>query len=248
MASQTARSRQGGQVPGRQGGQVPDRRRRHHWGRWLLGGLAGLIMLVVAVAGLAITLAPSPAPLALPAAGVSAPAGPLAGTWTVAAGSVAGFRVRESAAGMGNDTVGRTRAITGTVVIAGGRVTAADLRIGLAALRVNGKVQPQFVTSLGVRSYPDATFTLTRPVALPASFSSGRPFRSAAAGRLTLHGTTRPVTVALSARRDGRTLAAVATIGVPFSRWHITGPRGYGFLGSLASNGTAEMLLILDRR
>ena len=240
MVSQKARRRQGTQAPGR--------RRRHHWGRWVLGGVAGLVVLVVPAAGLAIKLQPSPPPLALPAAGIRAPAGPLAGTWTVAAGSVAGFRVRESAAGLGNDTVGRTRAVSGTLVVAGSRVTRATLRIGLAALRVNGKVQPQFVTSLGVRAFPGATFTLTRPVALPAGFSSGRTVHSAAAGRLTLHGVTRPVTVTFSARRDGRTLAAVARIGVPFSRWHITGPRGYGFLGSLASNGTAEMLLILHRQ
>ena len=240
MVSQAARSKPGGYAPGRP--------RRRHWGRWLLGSLAGLLVLVVAAAGLAIKLAPAPPPLTLPPATVSTPAGPLAGTWTVAAGSVAGFRVRESAAGLGNDTAGRTRAISGTLVVAGGRVTRATLHIGLAALRVNGKVQPQFVTSLGVRTFPDATFTLTRPVALPAGFSSGRTFHGAAAGRLTLHGVTRPVTVTLSARRDGRTRAAVATITVPFSRWRITGPRGYGFLGSLASKGTAEMLLLLDRR
>ena len=240
MVSQKARSRQGTQIPGG--------RRRHRWGRWVLGGVAGLIVLVVVATGLVIKLAPSPAPLTLPSTGSSAPAGPLAGTWTVAAGSVAGFRVRESAAGMGNDTVGRTRAITGTVAVAGGRVTAASLRINLAALRVNGKVQPQFVTSLGVRAFPDAAFTLTRPVALPAGFSSGRTFRSAAAGRLTLRGVTRPVTVTFTARRDGRALAAVAAIPVAFSRWDIKGPRGFGFLGSLASHGTAEMLLLLDRR
>ncbi len=239
MVSQAARSRTGGYAPGR--------RHRRHWGRWLLGSVAVLLVLLVAAAGLASKLAPSPAPLSLPS-GVSAPAGPLAGTWTVAAGSLAGFRVRESAAGLGNDTVGRTSAIAGTVAVTGDRVTQARLRIGLAALRVNGKVQPQFVTSLGVRAFPAAVFTLTRPVALPAGFSSGRTVHATAAGRLTLHGVTRPVTVTFSARRDGRTLAAVATIPVAFSRWHIKGPRGYGFLGSLASNGTAEMLLILGRR
>jgi hypothetical protein len=54
-----------------------------------------------------------------------------------------------------------------------------------------------------------------------------------------------PVTVTLSARRDGAAIEAAGSLPVTFSDFRIAGPRGYGFLGSLASNGTAEFLLIL---
>jgi len=51
--------------------------------------------------------------------------------------------------------------------------------------------------------------------------------------------------VTLSARRDGAAIEAAGSLPVAFSDFRIAGPRGYGFLGSLASNGTAEFLLIL---
>lgn len=85
-------------APAKRGG------RKRHWLRWTLASVAALVVLVVLATGLFIKLQPSPAPLALPTAAASAPAGPLGGAWAAAAGSVAGFRVRETAFGMSNDT------------------------------------------------------------------------------------------------------------------------------------------------
>jgi len=68
-----------------------------------------------------------------------------------------------------------------------------------------------------------------------------------ATGRLTLRGITQPVTVTISARRDGTALRAAGSIPVAFSRWGVTEPAGYGIVGSLASHGTAEFLLVLHR-
>lgn len=223
-------------------------KKKHRWWRWGLGSVAALAVLIVLATGLIIRLQPVPPPLALPAAPASAPAGPLDGNWQVTAGSVAGFRVPESAFGFTNDTVGRTHAISGTVVISGGRVTSAVLRIGLTALTVNGKTQPQFTRSLGTREYPAAVFTLTRQVPLTASFATGAPLTATAAGRLAMHGTSRLVTCTLTGRRDGPVLQVAGSIPVMFSGWHIKGPASYGFAASLASHGVAEMLLILHRR
>ena len=75
----------------------------------------------------------------LPTAGARGPAGPLAGTWDVAAGSVAGFRVQETALGISNETVGRTHAVTGTIAVSGPNVTAAAFRIGLTAIKSAGR-------------------------------------------------------------------------------------------------------------
>lgn len=55
--------------------------------------------------------------------------------------SVAGFRVAESAFGIGNDVVGRTTGLTGTIVISGGQVTHAVFRIVLAGIKVSGKTE-----------------------------------------------------------------------------------------------------------
>jgi hypothetical protein len=93
--------------------------RRRHWWRWILAGTGALVVLIIVGIGAFIKLQPALASLALPAAAANAPAGPLDGTSHVAAGSAAGFRVRESFLWFGNDVVGRTTAVTGTAVISG---------------------------------------------------------------------------------------------------------------------------------
>lgn len=222
-------------------------RRRHRW-RWVLGGAVALVVLAVAATGIVVTLTPGPAPLALPK-DAAAPSGPLDGTWQVTTGSVAGFRVRETIIGFSNDVTGRTGDVTGTAVTAGAAVSRATFRVSLGAITVAGKTrQPQLVKSLGVTAHPVATVTLTRPVPLPAAFPAGAVVTRTAAATLTLNGTTRPVTVTLSARRDGTAIEAAGSLPVAFSGFRITGPGGYGFLGSLASDGTAEFLLILRPR
>ena len=224
-------------------GASPRRRRRL---RWVIAGVVVLVLLIIG--GIAAFIEqPAPAPLRLPARAAAAPAGQLAGTWQVATGSLAGFRVRESALGFGNDVVGRTSAVTGTIVLAGDTVTSARLTVGLTAIRVDGKTEKQLVSSLATARYPDATFTLSHSVALSPAFAAGATIRLAAAGVLSMHGISQPVTVILAGRRSGATLQVAGTIQVTFARWHIAGPGGLGFLGSLASNGIAEFLIILHR-
>ena len=198
-----------------------------------------LLALVVLGSWAFIKFQPTLSPLALPAS-PAAPVGPLDGTWAVSAGSVAGFRVPETAFGMSNDVVGRTNAVSGAVVISGDRVASATFRIDLTALKVNGKTQPQFAKSLDTQRFPDATFTMVKPAKLGSSFASGATVTVTAAGRLTMNGVTHVVTATVSARRDGAALEAAGSIRVTFSAWGVKGPAGYGFFGSLADHGTAE--------
>lgn len=219
--------------------------RRRHWRRWILGGVVALVVLAIAATGVVIKLAPGPAPLALPKE-AAAPSGPLDGTWRVTAGSVAGFRIRETVIGFSNDVTGRTGDVTGTVVLTGAELSRATFQISLGAITVDGKArQPQLVKSLGVTAHPVATVTLIRPVPLPAAFSAGDMVTRTAAATLTLNGITRPVTVTLSAQRDGTGIEAAGSLPVVFADFRIAGPSGFGVFGSLASNGTAEFLLIL---
>jgi polyisoprenoid-binding protein YceI len=219
--------------------------RRRHWWRWALGSVLALVVLAVVAAIVVVKLTPVAAPLALPSA-AAAPAGQLDGTWQVAPGSVAGFRVRESILGIGNDVTGRTSDLAGTLVLTGAEISRATFRVSLDAITVDGKArQPQLVESLRTAAHPIATVTLAGPVPLPASFSAGGTVIRTAAAALTLNGVTRPVTVTLSARRDGTTIEAAGSLPVTFAEFGIKGPPGYGFLGSLAANGAAEFLLIL---
>jgi polyisoprenoid-binding protein YceI len=228
-------------------GEITRPARRRRWPQRLLIGVAALLALIVLATWAFIKFQPTQAPLALPGTAAQAPSGPLAGTWSVSSG-LAGFRVAETALGMSNDTVGRTSAVSGSVVISGSQVTSATFRIGLTAVKVNGKTQPQFVTSLHTGRFPVATFTLASPAALGARLGTGGTVQVTAAGRLSLNGVTRPVTVTMSGRRDGTALQVAGSIPVSFSRWGIKGPGGIGFLGSLADHGVAEFLLTLHQR
>lgn len=142
---------------------------------------------------------------------------------------------------------GRTTALTGSVVIVGSRVTSAVFRIGLTAITVGGKPSHQFDASLDTATYPDATITLAGPAQLPAGFGTGRTATAELPGQLTLNGITRPVTITISARRDGTTVEAAGWLPVASARWDITLPARFGFLGGLSSEATAEFLLILRR-
>jgi polyisoprenoid-binding protein YceI len=222
--------------------------RRRHWWRWGLGGVLALIVLAVAATGVIVTLTPGPAPLALPK-DAAAPSGPLDGTWRVTAGSIAGFRIRETIIGFSNEVTGRTDEVTGTVIVAGTEVSSATFQVSVRAITVNGKAdQPQLISSLSATDHPIATITLTAPLLLPATFSAGVTVTRTAAATLTLNGITRQVTVTLSARRDGTAIEAAGSLPVTFADFRIAGPAGYGVFGSLASGGTAEFLLVLRSR
>ncbi|MEW9534613.1 YceI family protein [Microbispora sp. NPDC049125] len=225
----------------------PRRRRRL---RWIIGGGVGLLVLLVLVVVAAAALSPgsAPPPLALPSGAAPAVgAGDADGTWRVAPGSVAGFRLTQTFLGNDTDVVGRTGAVTGDVAVAHGQVVSANLRVGLAAITVGGKAPPQLALSLETRSHPDATFTLTRPFALGAATTAGTAATATAAGRLTLRGVTRAVTFTVTGRWDGPSLRAVGSIPVALADWGVEGPENYGWLGSLSDHGTAEFLLVLRR-
>jgi polyisoprenoid-binding protein YceI len=221
-------------------------RKRHRW-RWIAASALALVLLLVLAVGLFVTLQPSPAPLTLPRGAARPPAGPASGTWNATAGSVAGFRVREGALGFGSDVVGRTDGVSGSIVLSGGRVTAATFRVDLATVTVNGKSQPPFARSLDTAAHRVATFTLARPVTLGAAFGSGATVTVTGTGLLALRGTSHLVTFTLTARRDGTALEAAGSIPVAFSEWGIRGPGGLGFLGSLANHGLAEFRIVLHR-
>jgi polyisoprenoid-binding protein YceI len=233
-------------LPTRRRARSVSARRRRRW-PWILAAALVLVLVIAGAAIWAFLAQPAPAPLALPRGAVAAPSGPADGTWNVAPGSAAGFRVPESALGISDDVVGRTTAVTGTIVIAGGEVTTAQLYVRLAAITIGGKNQPQIAKSLGARAHPVATFTLTRPATLSPALDSGAVVTARVTGMLAMNGVARPVTFTISGRRAGSALQVAGLIPVAFDGWGIKDPGGAGFLGSLADHGVAEFRLALSR-
>lgn len=116
----------------------------------------------------------------------------LSGLWTVAAGSVAGYRVREKLGFLPaeDDAVGRTSHITGTATPTEAgrvvRITAAPFTVAVSTLKSDQAMRDPHIRTIGLQSdlYPRATFKLTKPVVLRASALQGGIVRAAVARRV----------------------------------------------------------------
>src|SRR2546429_181427 len=97
--------------------------------------------------------------------------GALAGTWQVASGSTAGYRVRERLAVLNapSDAVGRTSAITGGFQLADGgdtlTVSNASFTVDVTQLSSDRGQRDNAIRHRGLETstYPTATFKLANP-------------------------------------------------------------------------------------
>jgi polyisoprenoid-binding protein YceI len=178
-----------------------------------------------------------------------------AGTWTVATGSVAGYRVREQLASLAapSDAVGRTSSITGTLTLTqaadGYAVTAANFTVDVSKLTSDQSRRDQRIHSQGLESdrYPTATFKLTSPITLTTDAANGQTVHVSASGDLTIHGVTKSVTIPIDARLTGSQIELVGSITFPFSQFGMTPPSIGGFV-TVQNNATMEFQLLLTRQ
>jgi hypothetical protein len=115
-----------------------------------------------------------PAPLTFEAA-QGAPTGEVTGTWNVAAGSQAGYRVREVLGGQDSKAVGRTPEVTGAATLDGSQVTAGEVAVSVATIasgqsRRDGRFAGDIMDTA---AFPTATFRVTEPLDLGSAFTSG---------------------------------------------------------------------------
>jgi len=221
--------------------------------------VAAVIVVVAAFAAAYFTLfsTGSPSKLTLQTKGstAAAPTGDLAGTWTVADGSVAGYRVREKLAQLPapSDAVGRTGAITGQVTIAdqGGSYQAgpADFTVDVSQLKSDQDKRDNRIRSMGLETarYPQAGFAAAGPIAIPADAVKGKPVRLQATGDLTVHGVTKRVTIPLDVERDGAQIKVVGNYQFGWSDFGMTAPSIQPFV-SVTGNPTLEFELHLARQ
>jgi polyisoprenoid-binding protein YceI len=189
------------------------------------------------------------------AAASSAPAttsgGSVAGTWTVAADSVAGYRVREQLANLPaqSDAVGRTSQVTGSITIKSSgsttTVTGGTLTVDTTSITSDKTQRDNRLRSEGLQTdqFPAATFTLTKPVDVPAAALAGTASNVTLTGDLTLHGVTKSVDIPAQAQLVNGTIQVAGSIGFPLSDYSITAPNLGGVIVSIADTGTLEFLV-----
>lgn len=160
---------------------------------------------------------------------------PTDGTWAVVDESTAGFRVGESFLLQSGTIVGRTNAVTGSLVISAGAITSASFQIDLSQVVITiNKQTNNLARILDTTTYPDATFTLTDPVDLQQSSAQ-------AVGSLSMNNITHSTPLALAGRYDGSQLMAVGSTSILLADWGIKNPFG------IHDHAEIEFLVILEK-
>jgi polyisoprenoid-binding protein YceI len=173
--------------------------------------------------------------------------GGIEGIWSVAAGSQAGYRVKEVLFGQDAEAVGRTEGVTGTLEISGTTVTAAEVEVDMASVTSDqSRRDDQFRGRImSTSEFPTATFTLTEPIGLRAVPAEGDQVAVSATGELTLRGVTREVILDLSARLVAGRIEVSGSILVDFDEFQI--PDASGGPASVGRDGELELLLAFAR-
>ena len=190
---------------------------------------------------------------AAPAA-TGSPGGGLEGPWatitpdaTQADTFYVGYRVDEVLFGQNVTATGRTRDVTGTLVIDSSGVTAAEFTAQMANVTSDeGRRDNQFRSRImAVDRFPTATFTLTQPIALGTAPADGVVTTFTAVGDFTAHGTTKSVTFELKAFRNGSQITVTGEIPIVFADWGIPNPT-FG-PATTKDHGSMEFLLTFEK-
>ncbi|MFF2372235.1 YceI family protein [Agromyces sp. NPDC058110] len=176
-----------------------------------------------------------------------AAASDLTGSWTVADGSFAGYRVDEVLNGTDVTVVGRTDQVTGTLAVDDLTLDTAEITVDVASIATDSSNRDDYFrqNAMNVAAHPTATFVLTDAVVSDGQPAVGEVQTVQATGELTLAGVTQTVTVELEAVLDGETGQVAGSIPITFADYGVEAPN-LGFV-SVEPDGFVEFSLQLER-
>ena len=223
---------------------------RPGWVRWLVGGIVVAVVLLVGGPFVYIHFIEKDAPPPLSLSTTTTPKttatgnrAPLAGAWAVGPGSTAGYRVEETLFGQHNTAFGRTNKVTGRMTIAVTKVTKASFSVDMTSVTSDeGQRDNQFQNRImNTSEFPTATFVLTKPIDLPPLPKDGVVKKSSVTGKLTMHGTTKTVTIPLTTKRTGNIIQVQGNLPITFADYGVDNPSGGP--AQVGDTGQLEFLL-----
>ena len=221
--------------------------------RWLFLGVTVIVLAALGFGAWYVFGGNAPAKPALGACNARpAAAASINGSWKVAAGKnvYLGYRMTEKFAGdvIHKAAVGRTPAVTGTMTIAGNRVSAVQVAGQMQQLTSDRSIRDDYIHTHAIESdtYHTSTFTLTSPISLPAPLHECDALNASARGRLTLHGVTRTIIVPIQAHWDGSTIEVVGTAPMKLADYKIVPPNTS--VVKVDDHGSLELSLTFRKR
>jgi polyisoprenoid-binding protein YceI len=218
--------------------------------KWIVGA--------VLLAALALTAGPfiyihfikadAPSELALSDPGTSTgTAVPIDGTWQPTSESVFGYRVKEILVGQSTEAAGRTNKVTGEIKLAGTSLVSGQLSVDMTSVtsdesRRDGQFQGRIMDT---SSFPTATLKINKPVDFGSVPTNLTKITVNVTADLTLRGTTKTITVPVTARRNGAKIEVNGTIPIVFADWNIPNPTNS--LAKTEDHGVLEFLVVFAK-
>lgn len=169
------------------------------------------------------------------------------GEWVATSESVVGYRVKEILFGQSTEGVGRTNAVTGSLVIADSTVTSATFSVDMGTLTSDSDRRDRQVSGriLDVATFPTATFELTELIVLTPAALDGAELSVTAAGTLTLRGVTKQVSIPLVAKLVDGKVSVNGSLEIVFAEWSIPDPSISAIV--VEDRGLLEFLIVFGR-
>lgn len=209
---------------------------------WVRASTAITAAPTTAVVGSSTTAAGS----ATTAAGAATATG-IEGTWKPTPASTVGYRVKEILLGQDTEGVGRTNAVTGSLVIAGTRAQSAEFVVDMTTLSSDNGNRDRQVRGriLDTATHPTSTLKLLSPIDFGKVPADKETIKAKAKVELTLRGTKKAIDIDVEARRNGATIEILGSIPINFPEWNIPNPSAGP--ATVGDNGILEFLVVLGR-
>jgi polyisoprenoid-binding protein YceI len=214
--------------------------------RALVAAAAAVVLVAIAGVGGYVyffsNLRSSPSSLTLTASPAASPTAngttsSLTGTWNVATGSQARYRVKELFVGetAKHDAVAQTSGVSGSITVSGDasgyQATAISVVADLTGLHSIDSVAGRNVTQrdgivsrqLDVQQFPDAKFTATS-ASVPGNVTSSQ-VDVTLTGSLTIHGVTKPVTVVGKGQVVGGKIEIAGSVAINMTDYGVSPPQ-----------------------
>ena len=191
--------------------------------------------LLLAVGLLSACGAASP-PVPSPAASATGQAtgAPASGTYTIeGSASMALYTAHETFLQQNSPftPVGKTAAVTGTLVLAAGRFQPSTVTVDLRALKTDSTKRDRRVqAALATARYPDAVFAINGEQTGSAAVAPGSTATVKLTGTMTIHGTKQPMVWDAQVDLTGGTLHLTGGTSFKMSAFGVTPPSIGGFV------------------